>query len=277
MSGKSVNAEQRASRQSQGRQFTLVELLVVIAIIAILAAMLLPGLQKAKEMACRISCANKMKQISMIGMSFATDHDSRFPAYATNAAGKVFWQAIFSQEMLKKADAIPWYVDYTKSARNTYSSRLFCPSTLAMLNPPMTSNYYRVYTINVDLIGGSTQANVTDVSKSYASSGYTAYMLGPRIDKFKNLSSKFLFLESHAYQDWCYYKATAPALVVMSAGTGSDAGYPAGFTSSSASMWGGIYAFRHAMRANFAFMDGHIETMDRKAQLNVQSKFVLGY
>ena len=227
--------------------FTLVELLVVIAIISILAALLLPALQKARQAALATQCLNNQKQCLLGMQMYADDHEGKLLTGYSVTAGTWRWPILLGGPTSN-------YTDADRAEQRSWGR----PIELGYIRCDDAYSIMRCTTVPVKLAGGSTLPRTDYSTQSYWMSG----------NYFGVYDRAFISGASPAYDDPAlgtglgYYMVNTAALrspsrnplVVDSL---DDAGKQISFSAHINTTAGGHWHFRHSGKANMGFADGH--------------------
>jgi prepilin-type N-terminal cleavage/methylation domain-containing protein len=185
-----------------GRGFTLIELLVVIAIIAVLAALLLPALSRAKQQGQKIECMNNLRQLQLAWQLYADDHDGWLPRNDGGGqdAGRFYykyaWTAGWLDYEANNSDNTNTWVMMNNShgtiGAYTASAGIYkCPSDKSWaLNGGQRHNRVRSYAMNS--LMGSKQYSYINPNATY-----WVYWRQADLGKAPPLADHFVFIDEH--------------------------------------------------------------------------------
>ena len=234
-----IDLKKHDKMQIFGR-FTLIELLVVIAIIAILAGMLLPALNKARDKAREASCKSNIKNLSQIVFFYTDNNDDWIPvANDAKTANALFrtergWDYYFAANEFGFTDARqPEKI----KAYQKKMSLLLCPGSSAVYD--LTSKNYAFSTYRMNHVLGS-----------YNDDGTPKENIPVKNDSSKKIKGDIKRLSS---------VRTASKVAVFGDGPKdeSEYAYP-GTVTFSGDYYFTYLGYPHGGRANFAFLDGHV-------------------
>jgi len=141
----------RVAPRHSVRAFTLVELLVVVGIIAVLIALLLPALGKAREQARRVNCMSNMRQLTAAWLAYAQANKGQLVPAENNAGA---WaDAGNTDDAIVAGLLYPWVPDPrvyrcpndpVQKNERSYSINTFCNGAGSALNVPSVNNIARI-------------------------------------------------------------------------------------------------------------------------------------